>query len=105
MTKRGLRNLGLSLLLAACGCATSFEGSAYVPGERAGCEKKCNAQGLVMGSLVYMGEYSSACVCELPASHAPAAGAAASSAGAVGVIMQMQRSQQQNRNLVAMGMR
>jgi hypothetical protein len=65
----------LALLSA---CATSFTGSAHVQGGRAGCETKCSVQGLTMSGLVYLGEYSTACVCSLrPAAPVPAAPAPA----------------------------
>jgi hypothetical protein len=56
-----------------------------------------------MSGMVYMGEYSSACVCEVPRSTSstgrepigPAAGAAGASGAAAGVIMQMARQRQQ----------
>ncbi|HKU37387.1 MAG TPA: hypothetical protein VJR89_04550 [Polyangiales bacterium] len=63
------------LLLGAAGCATTFTGSAMVEGGRSGCERKCSTIGLQMQAFVFMGEYSSACVCE-------AAGKAASAADA-----------------------
>lgn len=93
---RHTRSLGWLLLLS--GCATNFTGSAHIEGGRAGCEHHCSADGLHMSALVYMGEYSSACVCEVPhtAAHggAPAASAsAASTATAVAVITQMAQQQ------------
>jgi hypothetical protein len=41
-----------------------------------------------IAGMVYMGEYSSACLCQIPGGAKGAAGAAAAGAGAVGVIMQ-----------------
>ncbi len=107
MAKHWLHTIWFGTCLALGGCATNFQGSAYVEGGRAECEKKCAAEGLVMSSIVYMGEYSSACVCEVPGRQAapPAAPspapAAAATTGAIGVIMQMRRAQEQN-NQVAM---
>jgi hypothetical protein len=50
-----------------------------------------------MSGLVYMGEYSSACVCEAPGHTANGGAASASaSAAAVGVIMQMRKQEDSN---------
>jgi hypothetical protein len=85
------------LLLGGCAHVTSFEGKAQIEGGRATCQQKCGLQGLQMSALVYMGEYSSACVCEIPggngASAARGAGAA-TTAGAVGVVMQMRNAEE-----------
>jgi len=87
--------------LSLVGCATSFTGNAHVENGRAGCEEKCKGQGMQVAGMVYMGEYSSACVCEVPRGSASSSrrefllGSAAASGGAVGVIMQMRRQQQQ----------
>lgn len=81
-----------------CACATSFYGSAHVEGGRAACEAKCAGQGLSMSGLVYLGEYSSACVCSVAGTDASSApsprelsqSAAASAAAVVaGVVMRM----------------
>lgn len=83
------------------GCATSFTGSAHIEGGRNGCEAKCRGQGMQVAGMVYMGEYSSACVCEVPRSgassgHSALIGSAGGAAGgAAGVWMQMQAAQQQ----------
>ena len=65
--------IGLELLDL---CST---GSAHVEEGRNGCEAKCQSQ---LVGMVYMGEYSDACVC---------AASAAVAAGASGVAMQMSR--------------
>lgn len=89
----------LTLVLPAS-CATSFTGSAHVANGRSGCEAKCSADGLEFAGMVYMGEYSSACVCAVPGESAAARrqllGATSTTAGAVGVVMQQRRQQQQN---------
>jgi hypothetical protein len=72
------------------GCATNFVGSPHIEGGRHGCEAKCRGVGMVVGGMVYMGEYSSACVCEVPESSSRNA-VAAGGGGAVGVILQMRR--------------
>ena len=60
------------LCSSLCGCPTTFSGSAHVVDGRAGCEKKCKKSKLRMSALVFLGEYSSACVCELPVPDAKA---------------------------------
>ena len=78
------------------GCPTTFSGSAHVVDGRAGCEKKCKKSKLRMSALVFLGEYSSACVCELPPPEAksmesadsPAAARAASLGAAVSAMQQ-----------------
>jgi hypothetical protein len=85
------------------GCATSFTGSPYVENGRSGCEAKCRSAGMEVVGLVYMGEYSDACVCGAPGQSASrkrllmAASGAAAGAGA-GVAMQMQRQQEQQQH-------
>jgi hypothetical protein len=100
-----LSGFGLALLVSvvASGCATSFTGSPYVEGGRSGCEAKCRSAGMEVVGLVYMGEYSDACVCGAPGQSASrkkllmAATGAAAGAGA-GVAMQMQRQAQQQQH-------
>jgi hypothetical protein len=91
------RLMMMILVLASTGCATSFTGSAHVEEGRAGCERKCQGQGLAMSGMVYMGEYSSACVCEVPGATGGGSAAAggASAGAAAGVVMQMRRAEQQ----------
>jgi hypothetical protein len=81
------------LALLAGACATSFQGSAMVEGGRRGCERKCAANGLQMQSFVFMGEYSTACVCDVPGHTAHVDSAA--EAAAVGVMTQMRDAEQQ----------
>jgi hypothetical protein len=85
------------MLLACASCATNFTGSPYVENGRAGCEAKCRSVGMEVAGVVYMGEYSDACVCAVPGQRAEVmreATAAVAGAGA-GVAMQMQRQQRQ----------
>ena len=105
-----MRIMGIAVavvLSSALGCATSFTGSAHVEGGRGGCEAKCRGQGMQIAGMVYMGEYSSACVCEVPrttgsAEHRDLVGSAAGSSGAAaGVIMQMQRQREQQQSMAA----
>jgi hypothetical protein len=90
--------LGLLALFYA-GCATSFTGSAFVEDGRGGCEMKCREQGMELAGMVYMGEYSDACVCAVPGRAAwlkknLVASSGAVAEGAAGVIMQSRRQQQ-----------
>lgn len=99
-----LKVMTMVLLAApvAMGCATSFTGSAHVEDGRAGCEAKCRGQGMQVAGMVYMGEYSSACVCEVPGSAASGrrqqllASSASAAGAAAGVVMQMRRQQDNN---------
>lgn len=79
-------------LLIAGGCATSFYGSAEIEGGRPGCEEKCASVGLEMQAFVFMGEYSTACVCDVPGRATSSAGGSSPTAGAVGVMLQMRDS-------------
>jgi hypothetical protein len=90
-------------LASGPGCTTQFVGSAHITPEA--CAAKCTESRLQMAGMVYMGEYSSACVCETikppdaAAPGAPAPSAAIEAApGAIGasagVVMQMRREQQ-----------
>ncbi len=95
----------ISLLATTLGaCTTSFTGSAHVKGGRAGCEKKCAQEGMRMAGMVFMGEYSDACVCEVPSGPAQVPPAmmpltqAAFGAGAVGVVLQTRERERQRQN-------
>jgi hypothetical protein len=97
--------LACALLFATLGtaCATSFTGSAHVEEGRGGCERKCKGSGMEVAGMVYMGEYSDACICAVPGQTGSVkrrllAGGGAVTAGAAGVVMQMTRAQQQNNN-------
>lgn len=94
IVKLGLLMIGMMGGLTAC--VTSFQGSPHVEGGRQGCESKCKGQGMAVAGMVYMGEYSSACVCEVPnsASAALNGGGAAAGGGAVAVEMMRRQSQQ-----------
>src|SRR5690349_17527530 len=87
----------VAILLLSFGCQTQFTGSPHIDPAR--CRARCAADRLVMAGMVYMGEYSSACLCEVPRapmappSVAPQAGTVGAGAGAAaGVVMQMRRS-------------
>jgi hypothetical protein len=82
------------------GCATSFTGNAHVEDGRNGCERKCKGQGMEVTGMVYMGEYSDACICSVPGQTGSrrtqsVAGAAAVAGGTAGVVMQMEAQQRQ----------
>jgi hypothetical protein len=86
--------LAWSLPFAAC--ATNFTGSAHIEGGRATCEGKCKEDGLTMTGLVYLGEYSSACVCSVPGSDGSRnnkVATASVAAGAAGVVLQARNMQ------------
>jgi hypothetical protein len=92
----------IAALLVSLGCQTQFTGSPHI--DPATCQAKCAGERLVMAGMVYMGEYSSACLCEVPrAAPAPNAttppGSAATSGAvgaAAGVVMQMRRANAQS---------
>jgi hypothetical protein len=99
----------LLALVALGGCATSFTGSPKVENGRAGCEKKCADSGMELAGMVYMGEYSDACVCQAKG-HGSASsnqglllGSAGPGAGAAGVWMEMLAAEQQRRAAAAPG--
>ena len=80
MTSRWTRHLGIALVALTLsfplmlGCATTaFAGAARVEGGPRGCYHKCRDQRMEMESFVYMGEYSTACVCRLRPRRAVAA--------------------------------
>lgn len=61
----------LALALSLSGCPTSFTGNAHVSDGKAGCERKCKQSGLRFSGMVFLGEYSSACMCEPKQASAP----------------------------------
>ena len=101
MNRRALAWLA-ALALCAClpGCRTNFTGSPQYPGGAPACFRQCAAENMRMAQFVYVGAYSSACVCEIvpiPTSGARAAtfdqrsgASGATTAAAVGVMTQMQ---------------
>lgn len=95
-----MKTIVTCILVLAAGCQTQFTGSPHI--DPATCQAKCAEQRLVMAGMVYMGEYSSACICEIPrppGAPAPVAGAAtgAAAGAAAGVVMQMRRAEEQRR--------
>jgi hypothetical protein len=109
--------LVLFVLGAVAGCQTQFIGDPHI--EPVTCQAKCREANMVMAGMVYLGQYSSACLCEVarpaaapgiappgaapPSAAAPGGGASGTVAlasgalgAAVGVIMQMRTAEQQN---------
>ncbi len=87
-----------TLAVGLAGCATTFTGSPHVEGGRSACQQKCTSQGMEAAGMVYMGEYSSACVCQVPGKSASRRGLLVATAGAVaggvaGVEMQRQQNE------------
>ena len=105
-----MRSLSVMFVVlgAVAGCQTQFVGDPHI--EPITCQAKCREANLVMAGMVYLGQYSSACLCEVPRPAAApvaaqtraggASGAVALASGAlgaaVGVIMQMRTAAQQN---------
>ena len=84
----------VTILLALPACATSFQGSSHI--SPAACNERCSSIGQRMAAYVFMGDYSTACVCEPMSSAHAAEGGSGSVGGAVaGVWMQMQAQRQQ----------
>ncbi|MBK7586076.1 MAG: hypothetical protein IPI67_38565 [Myxococcales bacterium] len=84
--------LALALLIIDCTPPTEFKGEPKVAGGRTGCVAKCNAQGLELAGMVFMGEYSDGCVCRVKGSAAPpptdqAGATLGAGAAAAGVVM------------------
>ena len=92
-----MRLLLIGLLLgSSIACNTQFIGDPHI--SPAACQARCAQSNLQMAGMVYMGEYSSACICEVGKAGAPSGVAVAGAMGAApGVIMQMQREQAQAR--------
>jgi hypothetical protein len=88
-----MRNLliGLFLLGSGVGCQTQFLGDPHI--SPAQCQARCAQSNLQMAGMVYMGEYSSACICEVGKAGAATSLASAGAVGAApGVVMQMRRA-------------
>lgn len=102
LSKLTLLGMGCGLAMVLSACATNFTGSPHVEGGRSGCEAKCKAQGMEIAGMVYMGEYSDACVCSVPGATSMRKrmllADAATAGGAAGVVMQMRRNQQNEHN-------
>jgi hypothetical protein len=86
----------LALALAASGCYTVFMGEAKVPQGRRTCEKYCQLAGMELTGMVFMGEYTDGCICEVRRERSSAAGAeaAAGASAAAVAVKQMQRKSQ-----------
>jgi len=103
-----LKFIGLVMIsIVATGCATAFQGSAHVDG-RPACEAKCKEQGMVLSGMVFMGSYTSGCVCTLPGQPPPTQqqvvgmAEAAAAAGGTGVVLQQRQAERaQDRHLTS----
>jgi hypothetical protein len=99
------------VVIGLLGCRTEFVGDPHI--SPPACQAKCAGLNMRMSGMVFMGEYSSACLCEIPLAPpppgpgapppppgAPGVGGAAAAAGAAaGVVMQMRREDDEaNRN-------
>jgi hypothetical protein len=88
----------LAATAATSGCvptpaATTFSGSAVIDGPQQ-CVNMCERNRLAFAGMVFMGEYSSGCICRAPESgsatnEGAAAFAVAAAPAAIGVVMQM----------------
>jgi hypothetical protein len=88
----------LSLAVAVSGCYTVFTGAARVPEGRKTCEHYCGLAGMELTGMVFMGEYTDGCICEIRRERVSATSGGASSgaaSAAVGVVLQMQRNARQ----------
>lgn len=88
--------------LALPGCATAFTGSAMIEGGPRACAAKCSSWGMEMSGMVAMGEYSEACVCNVPGKQVSHDNVSAVSGGVAGVMMQTQRNREQQRRMHVM---
>ncbi len=87
------RLLLYAMFVFAAGCTTSFTGAPFVEGGRPGCERKCASVGLAMAAFVFMGEYSTACICDIPQRAARADRAAAIGASVAGIAAQQRHAE------------
>lgn len=89
------------VLVLLTGCQTTFTGDPHIENGHAGCEEKCKGQGMALAGMVFMGEYTSGCVCTVPGQSASvrdqvlAAAESGAAAGSAGVVMQMRRQEEQ----------
>lgn len=96
------QSLVLGLLASStAACATTFTGSSKVEGGPHACYEKCRSNSMEMSNFVYVGEYSTACVCQVPkhagGEESAASASGASAASAVAVITQMRAEQERQR--------
>jgi hypothetical protein len=82
--------LALAILPA---CATSFRGNAHISTSE--CSARCRGIGGEMAAYVFMGAYSTACVCEPPGQRADASEGVGAGGAVAGVWMQMQEQARQ----------
>ena len=91
--------LGVVALLIGCDPPKYFKGSARVENGRVGCERKCASQGLQFAGMVFVGEYSDACLCQVPAAGGgvPQPTSAASTDPAVAAVVTARRIAEEHR--------
>ncbi|MEO8706545.1 MAG: hypothetical protein ABI867_41350 [Kofleriaceae bacterium] len=74
----------LVVIALVAGCQSGFKRTAHT--DPATCQSKCASSNMTMTGMVYMGEYSSACICEVPRpAGAPAPAPTATPGAAAGV--------------------
>ncbi|MBL4637448.1 MAG: hypothetical protein JKY56_26565 [Kofleriaceae bacterium] len=79
------------VLLTGCPQPTSFKGDAHFPGGPNACFEMCKSGGMEMDSYIFVGEYSSGCVCRpvrISGQQTSSQSRAGSTAAAAGVIAQ-----------------
>lgn len=79
--------------LLACQQPTQFTGSANFEGGPQGCSHKCKEAGLEMGAFVYVGDYSSGCVCQPTETAGGHTASPATGAAAAGVVSRARQRQ------------
>jgi hypothetical protein len=62
MTKKALLFLTVAVF-SSFGCGTTFNGDAHFPGGIPNCQTRCAKDGLSMAAYVYLGEFTTGCVC------------------------------------------
>lgn len=87
--------LWIVFALVSTSCATSFTGSAKVPGGVKGCRARCAAWDLEFAGMVQMGEYSDGCICQEKGTTVSKEGIIEGMGAAVGVVLAMRARQQQ----------
>ena len=87
--------IGLFVLGLGAGCQTNFTGAAHISTQA--CQRKCAQDNLQMAGMVYMGEYSSACLCGVanPAGAPVGLAVAGAISASPAVVTQMRRTQNQ----------
>lgn len=90
-----LLGCGIASSLLTSACSTTFWGSTHFSGGVPACRRHCEERGERFAAFVYVGNYSTSCVCGSSTDASVAAGAGLTPA-VVGVAIQMQRAAQQS---------